>query len=45
MFGLGQAEWTILIVGVVIVAGGVLLAWAVRAVFRAGRGKSGGPTP
>ncbi len=34
MFGLGQSEATILIVGVVIVAGGMLLAWTVRAVFR-----------
>ncbi len=30
MFGLGQSEATVLIVGVVIVAGGVLLAFAVR---------------
>ncbi len=37
MFGLGQSEATIMIVGVVIVAGGMLVAWAVRAVFRRAR--------
>ncbi len=37
MFGLGQSEATILVVGVVIVAGGMLVAWTVRAVFRKAR--------